>query len=383
MSFAFMVTTMLLGSTLVVAFVLQPSKEEPAASANAPVSQHRCHAESLEFIRKSLLRALNLRTEPRLPVGALDSVRQQWRGQFSTTHRAKHTVVPAVSVSPDGGNTGLKCCSLASEIFMTDLGWNNWVIQPSSLTIVQCALCNPDMNPVECPSSHANVQDPNSQVPCCQPASQEEVPIVYVDESNTLVMSSMQLTRSCSCGPLLLAGGPIECSEKETLVRLKPIASMVAQLTECLVECSGMTFIKKLRLQDRHNIRFTDSTQGDVGEYCWSTDLQCIIGESFLHAYVVLPVNTTMGHEQLEVQATVPTFTKLHMHNSPTTIAESCGLRYDITEHFSSAATAGTTFCVQPVTQEGILMGSFLKCPPYLVTFWQRNPNQSNQQGEG
>lgn len=41
MSFTFVVITMLLGSSVVIAFVLQPSKEEPAASANAPVSYHR------------------------------------------------------------------------------------------------------------------------------------------------------------------------------------------------------------------------------------------------------------------------------------------------------------------------------------------------------
>lgn len=182
---------------------------------------------------------------------------------------------------------------------------------------------------------------------------------------------------------LLLAGGSIECSEKETLVGQRPIASTVAQLTECLVDCSGMTFLKKLRLQDRHIIRFRDSTEGDTGEYCWSTDLQCTIGESFLHAYVVLPLTTTVGHEQLEVEATVPTASKLHVHNRPTTIAESCGLRYDVTEHFSSAATVGTSLCVRPVTQEGVRRESFLKCPPYLATFWQRDPNQSNQQGGG
>ncbi|XP_022625559.1 growth/differentiation factor 6-like [Seriola dumerili] len=203
MSFAFIAMTMLLGSSVVVAFVLQPTKEEPATSANSPVSNHRCHAESLQSIRKGLLRALNLQAEPWLPAGGLDTVREKWQSSFSTvSHRAKHTAAAAVSVSPDGGNsTTLKCCSMASEIFMKDLGWDNWVIHPSSLTIVQCALCNPDVNPVGCPPSHTNVHDADSQVPCCQPNSQEAVPVVYVDESSTVVISSVQLTRSCGCGP--------------------------------------------------------------------------------------------------------------------------------------------------------------------------------------
>lgn len=206
MSVAFIVMTMLLGSSLVIAFVLQPSKEEPAASANSPVYHHRCQGGSLQSIRKGLLGALNLQAEPQLPAGGLDSVRERWHSIFnSLAHTAKNTAVPAASgysVSPDVGNqTSLKCCSVATEIFMKDLGWDNWVIHPASLTIVECALCNPEANTVQCPSSHTNDQDAESQLPCCQPTFQEMVPILYMDEFSTLVISSVQLTRSCSCGP--------------------------------------------------------------------------------------------------------------------------------------------------------------------------------------
>ncbi|XP_032395119.1 bone morphogenetic protein 4 [Etheostoma spectabile] len=206
MSYAFIVMTMLLGSPVVIAFVLQPSKEEPAASVNAPVSHHRCQIGSLQSIRKGLLGTLNLQTEPQLPAGGLDGVREQWRNTFSTVaHKAKDTEVPASSVhsvSPDGANsTSLKCCSMASEVFMKDLGWDNWVIHPASLTIIQCALCNHEVNTEQCPSAHTDVQDADSQVPCCQPTSQEMVPVLYMDEFSTLVISSVQLTRSCGCGP--------------------------------------------------------------------------------------------------------------------------------------------------------------------------------------
>ncbi|XP_045922372.1 gonadal somatic cell derived factor [Micropterus dolomieu] len=208
MSFTFVVITMLLGSSVVIAFVLQPSKEEPAASANAPVSYHRCQHESLQSIRKSLLGALNLQTEPQLPAGGLEGVRKQWWSAFSSNaHRAMDNAVPAVSgysVSPDDGNSTseLKCCSMAYEIFMKDLGWDNWVIHPASLTIVQCVLCNPKANTMQCPASRTDVQDANSQgqVPCCHPIAQEMVPVVYVNEFSTLIISSVQQTRSCGCG---------------------------------------------------------------------------------------------------------------------------------------------------------------------------------------
>lgn len=181
--------------------------------------------------------------------------------------------------------------------------------------------------------------------------------------------------------PLILAVGAFECTEKET--GLKPMSSKVTQLTECLLECTGMTYIKKLQLQDNHNIRLTDSAEGDLGEHCWPTELMCITGESFRDAYVVLPVDvSSVRHEMLEVKTTGPAAAvTLQAHSSPSTIAESCGLRYEVTQHFR-AEEAGTSFCVQVVTQEDALGDKVLKCPPYLVTFWQRKPNQPNQEGD-
>lgn len=41
MSFSFVATMMLIGSSAVIAFVLLPSEEELQAPANAPVSHHR------------------------------------------------------------------------------------------------------------------------------------------------------------------------------------------------------------------------------------------------------------------------------------------------------------------------------------------------------
>ncbi|XP_061589258.1 bone morphogenetic protein 6-like [Cololabis saira] len=194
MSFTLIVMMMLLGSSGVKTFVL-----EPTASA---VSHPRCQDQSLETIRKSLLGALNLQTEPRIPVGMVDRIRVQW--QISLSAMSQDTTAPALSVSPDGGNSAdPKCCATTSEISMKDLGWDNWVIHPMSLTTVQCALCNPADRTAECPSSRSTAQDANSQgqLPCCQPTSQEMVPIVFMDETSTIVISSVQLTRTCGCEP--------------------------------------------------------------------------------------------------------------------------------------------------------------------------------------
>lgn len=179
--------------------------------------------------------------------------------------------------------------------------------------------------------------------------------------------------------PHLLGARAIVCSEKETLVN--PIHRTPTQLTDCLLECTGLTYVKKLQLQDDHNIRLTDSTEGGLGEYCWSTELKCTVGENLQQALVVLPVDrSTVRHETIEVKATSPTTTILNAHNSPTTVAENCGLRYDVTQHFSMETT-GTSFCVQAAIPGDVQGDKVLKCPPFLVTFWQRNSNQANQEG--
>ncbi|XP_060896305.1 bone morphogenetic protein 6-like [Labrus mixtus] len=210
MNCVFIVMMMFLGSSMVMAFVLQPSREKLAASAN---SNHRCEGESLQSIRKGLLRALNLQIEPRLPVAGLDRVTEQWRRTFrNAEHRARDSnslyslSLPSISGNPvsnvDGNNTSTKCCTVASEISMKDLGWDSWMILPVSVTIVQCALCSPEGNIVQCPSSQSYVQDADSQVllPCCQLTSQEKVHVMYLDESGTVVLSSMELNSSCGCG---------------------------------------------------------------------------------------------------------------------------------------------------------------------------------------
>uniref|UniRef100_A0A673B1F0 TGF-beta family profile domain-containing protein n=1 Tax=Sphaeramia orbicularis TaxID=375764 RepID=A0A673B1F0_9TELE len=218
MSCAFVVTMMLLGSSAVIAFVLQPPKQESAASVISAVSHHRCQGESLQSVRKRLLRDLSLQTEPQLPSGALDGVRKQWKSAFraaveqshdaagTSDNSTGHSGSSGHSSSSDDGNQ-LQCCSMNSEVFMTDLGWDTWVIHPDSLTLVQCAGCSSVGNAVQCPRSHTNTQDatqvqgPTHSALCCQPTSQTTVPIVYMDELGTVVMSSVQMTQSCGCEP--------------------------------------------------------------------------------------------------------------------------------------------------------------------------------------
>ncbi|XP_015231843.1 PREDICTED: bone morphogenetic protein 6-like [Cyprinodon variegatus] len=206
MYFAIISMMMCLGSSVVIAFVLHPLSEDPATSAKSQFSHQRCQDESLQSIRKGLLRALNMQTEPQVPAGTIDSVREQWLRTFTTIPQSVRKIAAAADypVPQDSGNsTGMRCCSVASEIFMKDLGWDSWVIHPLSLNIVQCALCNPADGTMQCPSSSSSVQDASTQghLPCCQPTLQENLNLVYMDEAGAIVISPVMLTRSCGCGP--------------------------------------------------------------------------------------------------------------------------------------------------------------------------------------
>ncbi|KAJ0057214.1 hypothetical protein NL108_002154 [Boleophthalmus pectinirostris] len=194
MSSVFIIT--LLGSSVVTAFVLQPSHEEKKDHSVIRTGfQQSCQSVSLQSIKKDLLKSLSLQAEPQVPLGLLDSVQEQWKEAFSAlSNDAIESEAASVS---DGGNisNSLECCSMTSEIFMKDLGWNNWVIYPASLTFTKCKLCTREGSTVHCPHVHPL----NGQVPCCRPTSHKMVPIVYMDEFGSVVISSMQLTQSCGC----------------------------------------------------------------------------------------------------------------------------------------------------------------------------------------
>ncbi|XP_077398994.1 uncharacterized protein LOC144034240 [Vanacampus margaritifer] len=171
----------------------------------------------------------------------------------------------------------------------------------------------------------------------------------------------------CVQSSFLRASRAVECSGKETL--LQPLSSPLPQLTDCLKECTEMTYAREVQRQDHRNVRIEDSTQGDLGEYCWATTIKCNVHESFQHAFVVLPIHTSaVTPEALEVRWAA---NALNAHTDPITVPDACGLRYDVSEHFGPGRRVDS-FCVEVVGQRD--SPATLRCPPYLVTYWQRSP---------
>lgn len=72
----------------------------------------------------------------------------------------------------------------------------------------------------------------------------------------TLLLSFVLLSR------LQRVKGAIRCTETKPLLSELPVG--VSQLSECVLECTGLTYFKKLRLQDKRTIKFQMCTEGEV-----------------------------------------------------------------------------------------------------------------------
>uniref|UniRef100_A0A8B9LRG0 TGF-beta family profile domain-containing protein n=1 Tax=Astyanax mexicanus TaxID=7994 RepID=A0A8B9LRG0_ASTMX len=198
MSFLLLLSVVLIGSPLGKTFVLHP--EEPAAARPSPaIRTSRCQVESLQSIQKILLSSLNLQTEPQLSAPGMIRVRDLWKGSFQTESTqpgdAESRAFSEISVPRN--SSVLQCCTLSSQIFIKDLGWENWIIHPESFTYVQCSGCVPQTNQS---IPHCRGDDPPSaQEPCCEPTASIIVPFLYLDETGSITIASVPLTSECGC----------------------------------------------------------------------------------------------------------------------------------------------------------------------------------------
>ncbi|KAG5272784.1 hypothetical protein AALO_G00169260 [Alosa alosa] len=208
MSVVMIILILLLASPLGRTFVLQLTEKEAAdsaVSASSAQRSSRCQREPLQTIRESILQGLNLKQEPQHQNTGMAELREQWKAALKVSGHSGLPIQSPLPMTgseeyPDAPATELQCCMLSSQVFIKDLGWENWVIYPESFTFSQCSVCSPRSKPSEplCPS--APTAGAPSQVPCCQPVAHDLVPFFYLDKSGTLVISSVPMTRQCGCG---------------------------------------------------------------------------------------------------------------------------------------------------------------------------------------
>ncbi|XP_060769565.1 bone morphogenetic protein 6-like [Neoarius graeffei] len=181
--------------------VLHPSPEEPMDAQSPPIIRtNRCLGDPLQSIRKTILDSLNLQTEPHMSVPGMAEIRERWINVFKDNTQPSSSSSLSSS-SSSGNSTQLQCCKFASQVFIKDLGWDQWIIYPDSFTFVQCSVCVSQQNQrmFNCRNDDPPALDPPSQKPCCKVTSLDLVPFLYMDETSTLILSSVPLTRTCGC----------------------------------------------------------------------------------------------------------------------------------------------------------------------------------------
>ncbi|KAF5900833.1 bone morphogenetic protein 5-like, partial [Clarias magur] len=174
MSLGLLVSLLLVACHPGKASILRPSPEEPADAQSPPIVRvNRCLGDLHQNIRKAVLDSLNLQSEPRVSVPGMTQIREQWKSVFKATrnlspgeqHGDGNMSLPSSPPSSSSSSsTQLQCCKLASQVFIKDLGWDEWIIYPESFTFVQCTACVPELiqRVFTCRDDDPAAQDPPS-----------------------------------------------------------------------------------------------------------------------------------------------------------------------------------------------------------------------------
>ncbi|XP_026880088.2 inhibin beta E chain-like [Electrophorus electricus] len=196
------------------------------ASPNIVLSSSRCKRETLQSVRKVILDSLSLQAEPHVSVPGMTCLRDQWKAVFEGPGRAiplqpniPGSMRSSEPLSP-GNSTAPMCCKLTSQIFIRDLGWDQWIIYPESFTYTRCSPCDPRMDPsvFHCAEDSLTNHKPLAQnlfsacmlmssflqMPCCESTYYELLPFLYLDATSALVITSVPMTRECGCRPVTL-----------------------------------------------------------------------------------------------------------------------------------------------------------------------------------
>ncbi|XP_076844951.1 gonadal somatic cell derived factor [Brachyhypopomus gauderio] len=188
--------------------VLRRSPGDPGHDQTSPDVVSRCTGEGLRTVRKVILDSLSLQAAPHVSVPGMTRLRDQWKTAFegtgqATAQRLNNLNVPESRCSA-GDSSSPMCCTLTSQVFIKDLGWDHWIIYPESFSYTQCSAYDPRVDPTisHCAEDSPKRQVSSSQKLCCEPTSYDVLPFLYVDAMSTLVITSVPMIRECGCRPV-------------------------------------------------------------------------------------------------------------------------------------------------------------------------------------
>ncbi|XP_060105979.1 uncharacterized protein LOC132579523 [Heteronotia binoei] len=172
-----------------------------------------CRAEVLWRAASAMLQQLRLDRPPRIAASAADQAHETWakvarelptlssQGQYLDIFSNQTLLIRRGS-----------CIQISYRIMMDDLGWQTWVLHPSSFVFTECLGCQchkkekGQTTPVwmqECgllgQPNHQPTVD-SKQARCCRPR-RTSISFVFLQEDGTLVVRAPRLDRDCHCQP--------------------------------------------------------------------------------------------------------------------------------------------------------------------------------------
>ncbi|XP_069779356.1 uncharacterized protein [Narcine bancroftii] len=197
---------------------LLPAPEQETTltpTSHSVPSINRSGEKTVEQIKHALLRALNLRHIPGVQTEMVKELRSLWRERFPAIspnlrgmgggQPAKNVTQPQGEVAVTGTNesstptTPSRCCRTTAQISLADLGWEHWIVYPEHITYVDCASCRHPRHalPAHCRSNLTSRSTQGHRRHCCKAVKIDWIPIVYVDEHLSLVISNIPLAKEC------------------------------------------------------------------------------------------------------------------------------------------------------------------------------------------
>lgn len=112
---------------------------------------------------------------------------------------------------PRKANTSGECSRLELFVDFEQIGWSSWIIAPKGYPAFYCkGHCNFPLGQSQRPTNHATVQSivhelnlaPDVGKPCCVPTSLLNVPLLFYDDNDNVVLRMYEDMVADSCGCL-------------------------------------------------------------------------------------------------------------------------------------------------------------------------------------
>ncbi|XP_070622350.1 growth/differentiation factor 15-like [Erythrolamprus reginae] len=191
-------------------------KGDPAEEQQIEISvltlDGSCREQILQRARTAMCQLLRLDHPPRLTASMTQQVREEWakEGRRSLDLSMEGPILNITSnqtlVSRRGG-----CLQISQYITLDDLGWQNWVLSPTSFTFTECLGCHCHRIKEETQLDDwrlaCGLQEPShqSQVDaqqrrCCRP-QKTPLPFLFLKEDGSFNLQTVRLAHDCHCRP--------------------------------------------------------------------------------------------------------------------------------------------------------------------------------------